>query len=83
MVCCGTVTKRAAMPTRFVTNKVVTNHAGTARFFLFFFFSFFFSHLDISTCDIVFATYMCVCVCVGGGGGMCVYMGACVKEREI
>ena len=42
------VTKRAAMPARFVTNEVVTNRAGIAPFF---------SHLDISTCDIV-----CVCV---------------------
>ena len=45
------VTKRAAMPARFVTNEVVTNRAGIAPFF----------HLDISTYDRV---CVCVCACV-------------------
>ena len=62
------VTERAAMPAGFVTNEVVTNRAGIAPFF---------SHLDISTCDTVSATY--VCVCGGGGGGV----RACVRQREI
>ena len=50
--CCfsAKVTKRAAMPARFVTNEVVTNRAGFAPFFP--------SHLDISTSD-----RLCVCVC--------------------
>ena len=61
------VTKRAAMPARFVTNDVVTNRAGIAPFF---------SHLDISTCDIVSATYVCVCACVRA----CVR--ECVKEID-
>ena len=60
------VTERAAMPAGFVTNEVVTNRAGIAPFF---------SHLDISTCDTVSATY----VCVWGGGGV----RACVRQREI
>ena len=63
------VTKRVAMPARFVTNEVVTNRAGIVPFF---------SHLNISTCDIVSVTYVCVCVCA------CVR--ACVRaskrERE-
>ena len=42
------VTKRVAMPARFVTNEVVTNRAGIAPFF---------SHLDISTYDIVSVSY--------------------------
>ena len=63
------VTKRAAMPARFVTNEVVTNRAGIAPFF---------SHLDISTCGIVSVTYVCVCVCVC----MCVCVRACVHQRE-
>ena len=49
------MTKRAPMPSRFVTNDVVTNRAGIAPFL---------SHLGISTCDIVSVT----CVCVGGWG---------------
>ena len=57
------VTKRAAMPARFVTNEVVTDRAGIAPFF---------SHLDISTCDIVSVTCVCVRACVR----------ACIKERE-
>ena len=46
------VTKRAAMPACFVTNKVVTNRAGIAPFF---------SHLDISTC--VTCVWVGVCMC--------------------
>ena len=71
------LTKRAAMPARFVTNEVVTNPAGIAPFF---------SHLDISTCDIVFVTCVCVCVCVCVCACVRVYVRACVraciKERE-
>ena len=43
------VTKHAVMPACFITNEVVTNHAGITPFF----------HLDISTSHIV-----CVCVCM-------------------
>ena len=72
------VTKRAGCAsnfTRFVTlvtkgavvtkraAKVVTNRAGIAPFF---------SHLDISTCDMVSVTCVCVRACVR----------ACIKERE-
>ena len=61
------VTKRAAMPARFVTKEVVRNRAGIAPFF---------SHLDISTCDIVSVTCVCVRACMRA----CVR--ACIKERE-
>ena len=51
------VTKRAAMPARFVTNEVVTNRAGVAPLF---------SRLDIIAYDIVCVcrarARMCVCV---------------------
>ena len=43
------VTKRAAIPARFVTNELVTNRAGIAPFFI---------SVDISTCDIVSVTYV-------------------------
>ena len=64
------MTKRAAMPARFVTNEVVTNRAGIALCF---------SHLDISTCDIVSVFCVCMCVC-----GACVRacVRACVHQRE-
>ena len=67
------VTKRAAMPARFVTNEVVTNRAGIVLFFLFLFFP----HLDISTFDIVcvICVYVSLCVCV------CVCVRACVRAR--
>ena len=61
------VTKRVAMPARFVSNEVVTNRAGIAPFF---------SHLDISTCDIVSVTYVCVCV------RACLHQREREKERE-
>ena len=63
------VTKRAPMPSRFVTNDVVTNRAGIAPFF---------SHLGISTCDIVSVT----CVCVGGWGWGWGCVRACVHQKE-
>ena len=59
------VAARFVTTARFVTNEVVTNRAGVAPFF--------FSHLDISTCDIVSVTYVCVCVCV------CACVRACVR----
>ena len=62
------VTKRAAMPAYFVTNEVVTNHAGIAPFF----------HLTISTCDIVCVTCVCVCMCECA----CTHVHACVKESQ-
>ena len=67
------LTKRAAMPARFVTNEVVTNPAGIAPFF---------SHLDISTCDIVFVTCVCVCVCVCVRACVCTCVRACVRASK-
>ena len=63
------VTKRAAMPSRFVTNEVVTNRAGIAPFI----------HLGISTCDIVCVTCVYVCVCVCARAYVCVVV--CVRAR--
>ena len=59
------------MPARFVTNEVVTDRACIAPFF---------SDLDISTCDIVSVTYVCVCVyvCVHTCVRVCVYQ----RERD-
>ena len=75
------VTKRVAIPARFVINEVVTNRAGIAPFF---------SHLDISTCDIVSVTCVCVCVracvracvCACVRACVCACVRACIKERE-
>ena len=47
------VTKRAAMPVRFVTNEVVTNRAGIAPLF----FTWISVHVRVCVC-------VCVCVCV-------------------
>ena len=58
---CTKLRLSAPVAARFVTNEVVTNRAGIAPFF---------SHLDISTCDIVSVTYVCVCV------------RACLHQRE-
>ena len=68
------VTKRAAMPARFVTNEVVTNRAGIAPFF---------SHFDISTCDIV-CVWVCLCerACVRACERACVHQRERLKERE-
>ena len=69
------VTNRTAMPARFFTNEVVTNRAGIAPFF---------SHLDVSTCDIVSVTCVCVCVraCVRACERACVRASKRERERE-
>ena len=61
------VTKHAAMPAYFVTNKVVTNRAGIAPFFTW-----------LSVHVILYVSRVCVCMCECA----CAHMHACMHQRE-
>ena len=71
------MTKRAEMPTRFVSNEVVTNRAGNARFFPLTCIS---VHVTLCFPLMCVCVYVCVCVCVC----VCVrtWVRACVRQRE-